>query len=257
MQLKYLPKIRSPQDIRNYSDRELRELCDEIRLYTIDTVTEIGGHLASTLGALELTVALHHVFNTPEDKLIWDVGHQAYAHKILTGRVAEMKTIRQYGGLSGFLKRTESEYDVFGAGHASTSISAALGVAIARNQKNENFKVISVIGDGGLTGGLAFEGLNNSGNLNTQILVVLNDNEMSISPNVGAMSKYLTRITTNPLYNRIRNEIWKITGSLPWGKNISKQILHKIDESLKALLVPGVLFDDLDFGISAPLMVMI
>ena len=156
MQLKYLPKIRSPQDIRNYSGRELSELCDEIRQYTIDTVTEIGGHLASTLGAVELTVALHHVFNTPEDKLIWDVGHQAYAHKILTGRVAEMKTIRQYGGLSGFLKRTESEYDVFGAGHASTSISAALGVAIARNQKNENFKVIAVIGDGGLTGGLAF-----------------------------------------------------------------------------------------------------
>ena len=145
MQLKYLPKIRSPQDIRNYSGRELRELCDEIRQYTIDTVTEIGGHLASTLGAVELTVAIHHVFNTPEDKLIWDVGHQAYAHKILTGRVAEMKTIRQYGGLSGFLKRTESEYDVFGAGHASTSISAALGVAIARNQKNENFKVIYVI----------------------------------------------------------------------------------------------------------------
>ena len=217
MQLKYLPKIRSPQDIRNYSDRELRELCDEIRLYTIDTVTEIGGHLASTLGALELTVALHHVFNTPEDKLIWDVGHQAYAHKILTGRVAEMKTIRQYGGLSGFLKRTESEYDVFGAGHASTSISAALGVAIARNQNNENFKVIAVIGDGGLTGGLAYEGLNNSGNINTQILVVLNDNEKSISPNVGAISKYLTRITTNPLYNKIRDEIWKITESLPMG----------------------------------------
>ena len=235
MQLKYLPRIKSPQDIRNYYDRELRELCDEIRLYTIDTVTEIGGHLASTLGAVELTVAIHHVFNTPEDKLIWDVGHQAYAHKILTGRVAEMKTIRQYGGLSSFLKRTESEYDVFGAGHASTSISAALGVAIARNQNNENFKVIAVIGDGGLTGGLAYEGLNNSGNINTQILVVLNDNEMSISPNVGAISKYLTRITTNPLYNRIRDEIWKITESLPWGKKFSKRMLHKLDESLKAL----------------------
>ena len=253
MQLKFLPKIRSPQDMRNYSSRELSELCDEIRQYTIDTVTEIGGHLASTLGVVELTVALHHVFNTPEDKLIWDVGHQAYAHKILTGRVEEMKTIRQYGGLSGFLKRTESEYDVFGAGHASTSISAALGVAIARNQKNENFKVIAVIGDGGLTGGLAFEGLNNSGNLNTQILVVLNDNEMSISPNVGAISKYLTRITTNPLYNRIRDEIWKITESLPWGKSVSKRILHKIDESLKALLVPGVLFDELGFRYFGPI----
>ena len=253
MQLKYLPGIKSPEDIRNYSISELRELCDEIRQYTIDTVTEIGGHLASTLGAVELTVALHHVYNTPRDKLIWDVGHQAYAHKILTGRVEEMKTIRRYGGLSGFLKRSESEYDVFGAGHASTSISAALGVAAARNQKNEDFKVVAVIGDGALTGGLAFEGLNNSGNLNTQILVVLNDNEMSISPNVGAMSKYLTRITTNPLYNRIRNEIWKITGSLPWGKNISKQILHKIDESLKALLVPGVLFDELGFRYFGPI----
>ena len=158
MQLKYLPGIKSPQDIRNYSDSELRELCDEIRQYTIDTVTEIGGHLASTLGAVELTVALHHVYNTPRDKLIWDVGHQAYAHKILTGRVEEMKTIRRYGGLSGFLKRSESEYDVFGAGHASTSISAALGVAAARNQNNEDFKVIAIIGDGALTGGLAFEG---------------------------------------------------------------------------------------------------
>jgi len=253
MQLKYLPMIKSPQDIRNYSDSELRELCAEIRQYTIDTVTEIGGHLASTLGAVEITVALHHVYNTPEDKLIWDVGHQAYAHKILTGRFEKMKTIRQYGGLSGFLKRTESEYDVFGAGHASTSISAALGVATARNQKNENFKVIAVIGDGGLTGGLAFEGLNNSGNLNTQILVVLNDNEMSISPNVGAISKYLTRITTNPLYNRIRDEIWKVTDSLPWGKRVSKRLLHKIDESLKALLVPGVLFDELGFRYFGPI----
>jgi len=253
MQLKYLKNIQTPKDIRDYNIEQLRELCDEIRNYTIDTVTAVGGHLAPTLGAVELTVALHYVFNTPKDKLIWDVGHQAYAHKILTGRFGSMNTIRQFGGLSGFLKRTESEYDVFGAGHASTSISAALGVAAARDQNNQDFKVSAIIGDGSLTGGLAYEGLNNSGILNTQILVVLNDNEMSISPNVGAMSKYLTRITTNPLYNKIRNEIWNITDSLPWGKKLSKKILQKIDESLKALLVPGVLFDELGFRYFGPI----
>ena len=253
MQHKYLKNIHSPKDIRDYSIDELRELCEEVRNYTIDTVTTVGGHLAPTLGAIELTVALHYVFNTPTDKLIWDVGHQAYAHKILTGRFSKMDTIRQYGGLSGFLKINESEYDVFGAGHASTSISAALGVAAARDQKKLDYKVAAVIGDGSLTGGLAYEGLNNSGILNTQILVVLNDNEMSISPNVGAMSKYLTRITTNPLYNKIRNEIWNITDSLPWGKKLSKKILHKIDESLKALLVPGVLFDELGFRYFGPI----
>ena len=253
MQLKYLKNIHSPKDIRDFTLEQLQELCDEIRNYTIETVTAVGGHLAPTLGAVELTVALHHVFDTPKDKLVWDVGHQAYAHKILTGRFSSMNTIRQFGGLSGFLKRTESEYDVFGAGHASTSISAALGVAAARDQKNQDYKVASVIGDGSLTGGLAYEGLNNSGILNTQILVVLNDNEMSISPNVGAMSKYLTRITTNPLYNKIRNEIWNITDSLPWGKKSSKKILHKIDESLKALLVPGVLFNELGFRYFGPI----
>ena len=253
MQLKYLKNIHSPKDIRGFTSKQLQELCDEIRNYTIETVTAVGGHLAPTLGAVELTVALHHVLDTPKDKLVWDVGHQAYAHKILTGRFNSMNTIRQFGGLSGFLKRTESEYDVFGAGHASTSISAALGVAAARDQKNQDFKVAAVIGDGSLTGGLAYEGLNNSGILNTQILVVLNDNEMSISPNVGAMSKYLTRITTNPLYNKIRNEIWNITDSLPWGKKLSKRLLHKIDESLKALLVPGVLFDELGFRYFGPI----
>ena len=253
MQLKYLKNIHSPKDIKDYSLKDLHKLSEEIRNYTIETVTEVGGHLASTLGAVELTVALHYVFNTPKDKLIWDVGHQAYAHKILTGRLNQLNTIRQYGGLSGFLKRSESEYDVFGAGHASTSISAALGVAAARDQKNQDYKVAAIIGDGSLTGGLAYEGLNNSGILNTQILVVLNDNEMSISPNVGAISKYLTRITTNPLYNKIRNEIWNITDSFPWGKKLSKKILQKIDESLKALLVPGVLFDELGFRYFGPI----
>lgn len=251
--MKYLNNIRSPEDLRSYSKEDLEFICNELREYIIETINKIGGHLAPTLGTIELTTALHYVYNTPEDKLIWDTGHQAYAHKVLTGRFDSFNTIRKYKGLSGFLKRTESEYDVFGAGHASTSISAALGVAAARDQKNQDYKVASVIGDGSLTGGLAYEGLNNSGILNTQILVVLNDNEMSISPNVGAMSKYLTRITTNPLYNKIRNEIWNITDSLPWGKKLSKKILHKIDESLKALLVPGVLFNELGFRYFGPI----
>ncbi|HIC39323.1 MAG TPA: 1-deoxy-D-xylulose-5-phosphate synthase, partial [Candidatus Marinimicrobia bacterium] len=206
MQLELLPNIKSPADIRDYDSKQLHQLCDEVRNYTIDVVTKIGGHLASTLGVVELTVALHHVYNTPKDKIIWDVGHQGYAHKILTGRFEELKTIRQYKGLSGFLKRTESEYDVFGAGHASTSISAALGVAAARDHHSDDFRVCAVIGDGAMTGGLSFEGLNNAGHLRKQLLVILNDNEMSISPNVGAIRTHLTHIITNPFYNRVRNK---------------------------------------------------
>ena len=184
MQLKYLPDIKSPVDVKKLSRLELHELCKELREHTIDVITEIGGHLAPTLGVVELTVALHYIYNTPEDKLLWDVGHQAYAHKLLTGRFDEFPTIRKFGGLSGFLKRTESEYDVFGAGHASTSISAALGVAEARYQKKQNHRVVAVIGDGAMTGGLAYEGINNSGHIGHQLTVILNDNEMSISPNV-------------------------------------------------------------------------
>ncbi len=214
MQLELLPNIKSPADIRDFDSKQLHQLCDEVRRYTIDVVTKTGGHLAPTLGVVELTVALHHVFDAPKDKIIWDVGHQGYAHKILTGRFEELKTIRQYKGLSGFLKRTESEYDVFGAGHASTSISAALGIATARDHHGDNFRVCAVIGDGAMTGGLAYEGLNNTGHLRKQLLVVLNDNEMSISPNVGAIRTHLTHIITNPLYNRVRNEIWRLTGSL-------------------------------------------
>ena len=176
-----LDKIKITSDIRSLDKEALKILANEVRNEMIKSVSQTGGHLGAGLGVVELTVALHYVFNTPKDKLIWDVGHQAYAHKILTGRFGSMNTIRQFGGLSGFLKRTESEYDVFGAGHASTSISAALGVAAARDQNNQDFKVSAIIGDGSLTGGLAYEGLNNSGILNTQILVVLNDNEMSIS----------------------------------------------------------------------------
>ena len=188
---KVLKTIDSPADVKSLSEENLIQLCQEVRDYTIEVVSETGGHLAPTLGVVELSVALHKVFDSPNDKIIWDVGHQAYAHKILTGRREALKTIRQYGGISGFCKPMESEHDTYGAGHASTSISAGVGFAIARDIKGEDHQVISVIGDGALTGGLSFEGLNNLGHLRTRMMIILNDNEMSISPNVGAMSKYL------------------------------------------------------------------
>ena len=253
MQPKYLPNIKSPKDIRKFSNKELHELCDELRNYTIETITQIGGHLAPTLGVIELTVALHYIYNTPNDKLIWDVGHQGYAHKLLTGRFNEFETIRKYKGLSGFLKRTESEYDVIGAGHASTSISAALGVAESRRQTKKDFRVAAIIGDGSMTGGLAFEGINNAGNLGKQFLVILNDNEMSISPNVGALSTYFTRLISNPLYNKVRNEFWDLTGKLPVAKTKTRSLIKKVEESLKSLLVPGILFDELGFRYFGPI----
>ena len=253
MQLNYLPNIKGPEDIRSLSENELHELCAELRTHTIDTITEIGGHLAPTLGVIELTIALHYVYNTPEDKLIWDVGHQGYAHKLLTGRFEEFPTIRQFKGLSGFLKRSESEYDVIGAGHASTSISAALGIAEGRRQKNENFKVAAIIGDGAMTGGLAYEGINNAGHLGKQFLVVLNDNEMSISPNVGAISTYFTRLISNPLYNRVRNEFWDLTGKLPVARRKTRSFIKKVEESLKSLIIPGILFDELGFRYFGPI----
>mgnify|MGYP001352364122 FL=1 len=253
MQFELLSKINSPKDIRGYSNDELLELCKEIRSYTIDTITEIGGHLAPTLGVVELSVALHHVFDTPKDKLVWDVGHQGYAHKLLTGRFNDFKTIRKFNGLSGFLKRSESEYDVIGAGHASTSISAALGIAEARRQKREDYRVAAIIGDGSMTGGLAFEGINNAGHLGKQFLVILNDNEMSISPNVGAISRYFTRLISNPLYNRVRNEFWDMTGKLPIARSKTRTLIKKIEESLKSLIVPGILFDELGFRYFGPI----
>jgi len=252
MQLKYLPNINEPKDIRNFSNQELDELCKELREYIIETITEIGGHLAPTLGVIELTVALHYVYNTPNDKLIWDVGHQGYAHKLLTGRFKEFATIRKYRGLSGFLKRSESVFDVIGAGHASTSISSALGIAEARTHKNEDYRVAAIIGDGSMTGGLAFEGINNAGHLGKQFLVILNDNEMSISPNVGAISTYFTRLISNPLYNRVRNEFWDLTGKLPIARSKTRTIIKKVEESLKSLIVPGILFDELGFRYFGP-----
>ena len=252
MQLKILPTIKSPEDLRKLNKDQLLQLTDELRHFTIETITEIGGHLAPTLGVIELTIALHKVFNTPEDKIIWDVGHQGYAHKILTGRLDKFNTIRRMGGLSGFLKISESEYDAFGAGHASTSISAGAGIAEAQKHNDKDFRVVSVIGDGSMTGGLAFEAMNNAGHLKTPMLVVLNDNEMSISPNVGALNTYLTKIVTNPLYNQIRTEIWDVAGKITFGKKTIQKILRRIEESLKTFLVPGMLFEELGFRYFGP-----
>ncbi len=252
MSKEILTTIQSPDDLRDLTVEELKQVADELRKYIIPTITEVGGHLASTLGAVELTLALHYVYDTPEDKIVWDVGHQGYAHKVLTGRYDALKTIRQYGGLSGFLKRSESDYDVFGAGHASTSISAALGIACARDHNNEDFNVVSIIGDGSMTGGLAYEGINNAGHLRKQLLVILNDNDMSISPNVGSLSTLLNRVVTNPVYNRIRDEIWKFTGSLPFGKTLTRKGLRKLEESLKNLVSPGIVFDELGLRYFGP-----
>ncbi|SVB73448.1 uncharacterized protein METZ01_LOCUS226302, partial [marine metagenome] len=248
-----LQQIQSPRDLKSLELKDLQIMNDELREYIISTITEIGGHLASTLGVIELTTALHYVFDTPRDKIIWDVGHQAYAHKVLTGRYEQLKSIRQYEGLSGFLKISESEYDAFGAGHASTSISAALGIAVSRDYYQKKYKVVSVIGDGAMTGGLSFEGLNNAGLRRKQFLVILNDNEMSISPNVGAINSYFNRLVTNPIYNRIRDEIWNLTGSLPLGKDITRKFIRKSEESLKNMLVPGILFEELGFRYFGPI----
>ncbi|MDC0878557.1 1-deoxy-D-xylulose-5-phosphate synthase [Candidatus Marinimicrobia bacterium] len=251
--MKYLNNIKSPSDLKSYSPEELEFICDELREYIISTINEIGGHLAPTLGAIELTTALHYVYNTPEDKLIWDTGHQAYAHKVLTGRFDSFKTIRKYKGLSGFLKRTESEYDVFGAGHASTSISAGLGMACARDLDNEKFKVVSIIGDGALTGGLAFEALNNAGHLKKQLLVIVNDNDMSISPNVGAFRNYLVKIATNKSYNYVRGKIGRLIARLPKRLKFVETLLKKIESSAKNFFLPTTIFEDLGFRYFGPI----
>ena len=197
MKYEFINKIINPSDLRILSLSDLDDVSDELRHYLIDTVSQCGGHFGASLGAVELTVALHYSFNTPEDKIIWDVGHQCYGHKVLTGRKEELHTIRKKGGLHPFPSREESEYDVFGVGHSSTSISAAIGMAIASSYKNEDKKIVAVIGDGGLSAGMAFEALNHMGSIKEDILVILNDNEMSISPNVGAMTNYLTKILSS------------------------------------------------------------
>ena len=250
--MKYLDKINSPKDLKSIPRDELAEVCKELRTYITETINQIGGHLAPTLGAVEITTAVHYVFDAPKDKIVWDTGHQAYAHQVLTGRYNQFPTIRRYKGLSGFLKRSESEYDVFGAGHASTSISAALGMAVSRNLENEDFNVISIIGDGALSGGLAFEALNNAGNIRKQMLVIVNDNDMSISPNVGAFRNYLVKIATNKNYNRLRRWIYKTIKKLPKSLKIIESILRKAETSAKKFFLPTTVFEDLGFRYFGP-----
>ena len=249
-----LERVDSPHDLRQLDRTELSSLCDDIRQNIINVVEEKGGHFSSPLGVVDLTVALHRVFDTPKDLLIWDVGHQCYPHKIITGRRDSFDTLRQGDGISGFCKRDESEYDVFGAGHASTSISAALGMARARDLKGEKHRIVAVIGDGAMTGGLAYEGLNNAGVLPSQLLLVVNDNKMSISHTVGALSHYLTKVVTNPLYNRVRDKIWELTGILPGiPKKVLRRIAHTIQEGLKHFLVPGMIFEELGIRYFGPI----
>jgi len=232
-----LQTINFPDDLKKLSREKLHQVCDELRQYIIDVVSVHGGHFGASLGVVELTVALHYIYNTPYDQLVWDVGHQAYGHKILTGRRDNFPTNRKYNGLSGFPKRSESEYDTFGVGHSSTSISAALGMAMAAKYKGEkDRKAVAVIGDGAMTAGLAFEGLNHAGVADADLLIVLNDNCMSIDPNVGALKEYLTDITTSPTYNKLRDEVWNLLGKLPVGKNFSRDMASKLEAGMKGMV---------------------
>jgi 1-deoxy-D-xylulose-5-phosphate synthase len=232
-----LKTINSPDDLKKLPREKLHQVCDELRQYIIDVVSVHGGHFGASLGSVELTTALHYVYNTPYDQLVWDVGHQAYGHKILTGRRDNFISNRKYKGLSGFPKRNESEYDSFGVGHSSTSISAALGMAMAAKYKGEkDRKVVAIIGDGAMTAGLAFEGMNHAGVADTDILIILNDNCMGIDPNVGALKEYLTDITTSPTYNKVKDDVWKLLGKLPVGKNFTRAMGHKLAEGLKGMV---------------------
>ncbi len=249
-----LSKINSPDDLKELEDIQLTQLCAELRDYIIDNVSIYGGHFGASLGVTELTVALHYVFKTPYDQLVWDVGHQAYGHKILTGRREQFHTNRKYQGLSGFPKRTESEYDAFGVGHSSTSISAALGMAMASKHKNEKDRQhIAVIGDGAMTGGMAFEAMNHAGVSNSNLIIVLNDNCMSIDPNVGALKDYLTDITTSQTYNKMRDEVWHILGKISkFGPN-AREIASKVENSVKSfLLKQSNLFESLNLRYFGP-----
>ncbi len=249
----YLETIESPNDLKNINIKDLSLLASEIRELIIKTVSQTGGHLASNLGVVELTIALHYIFNCPDDKIIWDVGHQAYTHKLFTGRRNQFHTLRQFGGMSGFAKIEESKYDAFGAGHGSTSISAALGMACAQKLTSNGNKIVAVIGDGALTGGMAFEALNHAGHIKENLIVILNSNEMSISQNVGAWSQYLNRITTNPIYNRIRGDLELVLKRVPRFGSRLVDSAKKLEKSLKSLLVPGILFDELGFRYIGPI----
>jgi len=249
-----LQKIDSPADLKKLDRIQLHQLSDELRQYIVDVVSVHGGHFAASLGVVELTVALHYVFNTPYDQLVWDVGHQAYGHKILTGRRDNFQTIRKYKGLSGFPKRAESEYDSFGVGHSSTSISAALGMAMASHYKGEDDRQhVAIIGDGAMTAGEAFEAMNHAGIEKSNLLIILNDNCMSIDPNVGALKEYLTDITTSQTYNKLRDDFWKALGKLP-GKTFSRKMVSKIEASLKGMVSKSSnLFESLNIRYFGPI----
>ncbi len=248
-----LERVQKPADLKSLTRDQLRELCADIRARLIDVCSRTGGHIGAGLGVVELTTALHYAFNAPVDQIVWDVGHQAYPHKALTERNAGLETLRQENGLSGFLKRTESPYDAFGAGHAATAISAAYGMAVARDLKHEHFHVVAVLGDGALTSGMAYEGLNNAGATDRDVVVVLNDNEMSIAPNVGAMSKYLTSVQRNPLYNRVRSAIGAAVDHAPGRLSGVGTLVRKWEESVKSFFTPGVLFEELGFRYFGPI----
>jgi 1-deoxy-D-xylulose-5-phosphate synthase len=244
-----LSKINDPADLRGLSISELKQLAEELRQFLIHSVSQTGGHLAAGLGTVELTLALHSVFDTPNDRLVWDVGHQSYPHKMLTGRRDRMPSLRQRDGLAGFPKRGESPYDTFGVGHSSTSISAALGMAIAAQQQHSERRVIAVIGDGALTAGMAFEALNHAGDLDANLLVILNDNDMSISPNVGGMSNYFAKVLSGKLYSSVREGSKKVLGVMPpvW------ELARRAEEHMKGMVAPGTLFEELGFNYIGPI----
>lgn len=246
-----IEKIKDTKDLKKLTVSELKDLADELREIIIETVATNGGHLASNLGSVDLTIALHYVFNSPIDKIVWDVGHQAYTHKLLTGRYDSFSTIRQYGGISGFPKMSESPHDAFGTGHSSTSISSALGILAGGDLNNDDFKSIAVIGDGAMTAGLAFEGLNQVGHLKKNLIVILNDNEMSISPNVGALSAYLSRLLMGDLYTKFKKETKHLLEQLPGGEPVLK-LAKKAEGTVKGFIVPGQLFEELGFQYVGP-----
>ncbi len=249
-----LERVDNPQDLKKLSIKEMEQLAAEIRSLIIDTVSNTGGHLATNLGTVELTIALHYCLEMPRDVILWDVGHQAYTHKILTGRKQKFSTLRQAGGISGFPDKDESPYDFFTVGHSSTSISWALGLACGREiKKGEKRKIAVVIGDASLANGMAFEALNHSGHLKKDLIVILNDNELSISPSIGALSRYLNRIVSSPVYNRIRNDIEKLLKHVPWFGFRSLRAAKRLEKGLKNLLVPGMLFEELGFRYFGPI----
>ncbi len=244
-----LETINTPDDLRRLERKQLPQLAHELRLFLIESVSKTGGHLSSNLGTVELTIALHYVFNTPDDRLVWDVGHQTYAHKILTGRSAAMNTLRMAGGLSGFPKRDESPYDAFGTGHSSTSISAALGMAVAAGMQGSDRRAVAIIGDGAMSGGMAFEALNNAGAMNTNLLVVLNDNDMSISSPVGALNNYLAKLMSGRFYAAMRRSGEKVLGVVPPMLEFAK----RTEEHMKGMVTPGTLFEEFGFNYIGPI----